>query len=144
MPFSLSTTSMHCRLPPVGSRKIANAFLGFDDVAALQAAADKLSAEIIRQRLDYWTLVVGPKFSAKERKQFQLSRFYAIAQLEYCRNFIFKRHFSIHKLFERSCELGLWRVAGGKNAATFRTTGRRASRGQLATGIDSSADGHHV
>src|SRR5271166_3002915 len=34
------------------------------------------------------------------------SRFYAISQIEYCRNFIFKRNFPIHKLFERSCELG--------------------------------------
>ena len=72
-----------------------------DDVAALQAAADKLSPQIIRTRLDYWTLILGPKFSAKERKQLNLSRFYAIAQIEYCRNFIFKRNFTIHKLLER-------------------------------------------
>ena len=37
-----------------------------------------------------------------------LSRFYAIAQIEYCRNFIFKRHFPIHKIFERSCEIGAY------------------------------------
>jgi hypothetical protein len=71
----------------------------------LQAAADKLSPEIIRRRLDYWTLILGPKFSANERKQLNLSRFYAITQVEYCRNF-----FPIHKLFQRSCELGLWRL----------------------------------
>jgi hypothetical protein len=103
----------------IGFRKTDNAFLAVDDVAALQAAADKLSADIIRQRLDYWTLILGPKFSAKERKQFQLSRFYAIAQIEYCRNFIFKRHFPIHKLFERSCELGLWRLTADKIAEIF-------------------------
>jgi hypothetical protein len=68
----------------IGFQKIDNAFLAVDDVAALQAAADKLSADVIRQRLDYWTLILRPKFSAKERKQFQLSRFYAIAQIEYC------------------------------------------------------------
>jgi hypothetical protein len=62
----------------------AIAFLAVDDVAALQAAADKLSPQIIRQRLDYWTLVLGSKFSTKERKQLNLSRFYAIAQIEYC------------------------------------------------------------
>jgi hypothetical protein len=78
-------------------RKTDNAFLAVDDVAALQAAADRLSPEIIRQRLDYWTLILGPKFSAKERTRLNLSRFYAIAQIEYCRNFIFKRHFPIHK-----------------------------------------------
>jgi hypothetical protein len=81
------------------------AFLAVDDVTALQAAADKLNPAIIRERLDYWTLILGPKFSAKERKRINLSRFYAISQIEYCRNFIFKRHFPIHKLFERSCEL---------------------------------------
>ena len=64
-----------------------------DDVAALQAAADRLSPAIIRKQLDYWSLILGPKFSKKERGQMNLSRFYSIAQIEYCRNFIFKRHF---------------------------------------------------
>src|SRR6201981_1680562 len=93
----------------VGFRKDDNAFLAVDDVATLQATADKLSPEIIRKRLDYWTFVLGPKFSAKERRQVKLSRTYAISQVEYCFNFVFKRNFPIHKLFERSCELGLWR-----------------------------------
>ena len=100
----------------VGFRKNDNAFLAVDDVAALQAAADRLSPEIIRKQLDYWTLILGPKFSARERKQINLSRFYAIAQIEYCRNFIFKRNFPIHKTFERSCELGLWRLPADKIA----------------------------
>ena len=104
----------------IGFRKSDNAFLAVDDIAALQAAADKLSPAIIRQRLDYWTLVLGPKFSTKERKQLNLSRFYAIAQIEYCRNFIFKRNFPIHKLFERSCELGLWRLTADKIAEILR------------------------
>ena len=77
----------------IGFRKNDNAFLAIDDVAALQAAADRLSPEIIGKRLDYWTLILGPKFSVKERKQLNLSRFYAISQIEYCRNFIFKRNF---------------------------------------------------
>jgi hypothetical protein len=37
------------------------------------------------------------KFSKKACGQMNLSRFYAIAQIEYFRNFIFKRHFPIHK-----------------------------------------------
>ena len=53
-----------------------------DDVAALQAAADQLSPDIIRKRLDYWTFILGPKFSAKERKQVKLSRIYAITQVK--------------------------------------------------------------
>src|SRR5215831_21084043 len=50
----------------VDFRKHDNAFLAVGDVAALQAAADKLSPEIIRKQLDYWTFLLGPKFSAKE------------------------------------------------------------------------------
>ena len=65
----------------IGFRKSDNAFLAVDDIAALQAAADKLSPAIIRQRLDYWTLVLGPKFSTKERKQLNLSRLYALTLL---------------------------------------------------------------
>ena len=103
----------------VGFRKNDNAFLAIDDVAALQAAADRLSPDIIRKRLDYWTLILGPKFSVKERKQVKLSRFYAISQIEYCRNFIFKRNFPIHKLFERGCELGLWRLTAHKITEVF-------------------------
>ena len=59
----------------IGFRKTDNAFLAVDDVAPLQAAADRLSPEIIRQRLDYWTLILGPKFSAKGRTRLNLSRF---------------------------------------------------------------------
>ena len=87
----------------IGFRKNDNAFLAVDDpglrrgrLAALQAAANRLSPQIIRKQLDYWTFILGPKFSAKERRQLNLSRFYAIAQIEYCRNFIFKRNFPIH------------------------------------------------
>jgi hypothetical protein len=128
----------------IGFRKHDNAFLAVDDVAALQAAADKLSPEIIRRRLDYWTLILGPKFSTKERKQINLSRFYAITQVEYCRNFIFKRHFPIHKLFERSCELGLWRLTADKITEIFGTRLNRKMRGKLATVIDRIEHGHHV
>ena len=73
----------------VGFHKNDNAFLAVDDVEALQAAAHRLSPYIIRKQLDYWTLILGPKFSKKERGQMNLSRFYAIAQIEYSRNFIF-------------------------------------------------------
>src|SRR3974390_2863565 len=128
----------------VGFRKNDNAFLAVDDVAALQAAADRLSPDIIRKRLDYWTFVLGPKFSAKERERLNLSRFYAIAQIEYCRNFIFKRNFPIHKLFERACELGLWRLTADKIATIFGRRLNRRMRGKLATVIDQIEHGHHV
>ena len=50
----------------IAFRKNDNAFLAVDNVEALQAAADKLSPAIIRERLDYWTFILGPKFSDKE------------------------------------------------------------------------------
>jgi hypothetical protein len=128
----------------ISFRKDDNAFLAVGDVAALQAAADKLSPEIIRNRLDYWTFVLGPKFSAKERKQVKLSRTYAISQVEYCFNFVFKRNFPIHKLFERSCELGLWRLTAHRIAEVFGTRLTRNHRGKLSTVIDQVEHGHHV
>ena len=112
-------------------------------MAALQAAADRLSPEIIRKQLDYWTLILGPKFSAKERERMRLSRFYAINQIEYCRNFIFKRNFPIHKLFERSCEIGLWRLTATKIAEIFGTRLNRRMKGKLATVIEQIEHGHH-
>ena len=128
----------------VGFRKNDNAFLAVDDIAALQAAADRLSPDIIRERLDYWTLILGPKFSVKERKRVKLSGFYAISQIEYCRNFIFKRNFPIHKLFERGCELGLWRLTAHKIAEIFGARLHRRLPGKLATVIDQIEHGHHV
>ena len=64
-----------------------------------------LSADIIRKRLDYWTFLVGPKFSAKEREPGQTDPSLFDQQVEYCFNFVFKRNYPIHKLFERSCDV---------------------------------------
>src|SRR6266516_6418208 len=38
-----------------------------------------------------------------------------------CRNFIFSRHFPIHKIFERSCEMGLLALSADKVAQIFGT-----------------------
>jgi len=128
----------------VGFRKNDNAFLAVDDVEALQSAADRLSPEIIRERLDYWTLILGPKFSQKERKRMNLRRFYAIAQIEYCRNLIFKRHFPIHKIFERSCELGLWRMTSDKISEIFGSRLTKRLKGKLHTTLEQLTHGHHT
>jgi len=128
----------------IGFRKNDNAFLAADDVAALQAAADRLSPAIIRKRLDYWTLILGPKFSKRERSLMKLSRFYSIAQIEYCRNFIFKRHFPIHKIFERSCEIGLWRLTANRISEIFGVRLNKRLRGKLSTVLDQIEHGHHV
>ena len=128
----------------IGFRKNDNAFLAVEDPAALQAAADRLSPVLMRERLDYWTLLLGPKFSTKERKLINLRRFYAISQIEYCRNFIFKRHFPIHKIFERSCELGLWRLSADKISEIFGGRITKKLRGKLATTLEQIEHGHHI
>ena len=128
----------------VAFRKNDNAFLAIDDVAALQAAADPLSPQIIQKQIDYWTLILGPKFSRAERKQINLSRFYAIGQIEYCRNFIFKRNFPIHKIFERSCEIGLWRLTANRISELFGVRLHKRMGGKLGAVIDQIEHGHHV
>jgi hypothetical protein len=125
-------------------RKDDNAFLWAADVKALQAAADKLDAKTIRKRLDYWTLVLGPKFSKKERAAINLRREYSINQIEYCRNFIFRRNFPIHKIFERSCEMGLFRLTADKVAQIFGVRLTRSMRGKLYSLLDKLDHGHHV
>jgi hypothetical protein len=125
-------------------RKDDNAFLWVSDLTALQAAADCLSAEIIRKRLDYWTLVLGPKFSKKDRAAVYLRRDYSLNQVEYCRNFIFRRNFPIHKIFERSCELGLFRLTADKIAQIFGVRKHKRLRGKLHSMLEKLDHGHHV
>lgn len=132
------------RRAQIGFRKNDNAFLAVDDPAALQAAADRLSPDLIRERLDYWTFLLGPKFSTKERQAMNLRRFYAMAQIEYCRNFIFKRHFPIHKLFERSCEIGLWRLTADKISLIFGQRLTKKLKGKLHTTLEQIEHGHHL
>jgi len=128
----------------VGFRKNDNAFVAVDSVAALQAAADRLTADVIRARLEYWTLILGPKFSKRERAAMNLRRFYAINQIEYCRNFIFKRHFPIHRIFERSCEIGLWRLTANKISEIFGSRVTNKLKGKLNTTLEQIEHGHHI
>jgi hypothetical protein len=132
------------RRQDIGFRKDDNAFLWTADVKALQTAADKLTADTIRQQLDYWTLVLGPKFSKKERAAIHLGRDYSINQVEYCRNFVFRRNFPIHKIFERSCEMGLSRLAADKVAKIFGVRVTKRMRDKLYSLLDKLDHGRHV
>jgi hypothetical protein len=127
----------------IGFRKNDNAFLAVDDVAALQGAVDRLTGEVIRKRLDYWTLLLGPKFSKRERGAMNLHWFYAVNQIEYCRNFIFKRHFPIHRIFERSCEIGLWRLTAHRISEIFGVRVTKKLKGKLNTTLVQIEHGHH-
>jgi len=128
----------------IGFRKNDNAFLAVDDTGALQGAADRLTGEVIRERLDYWTLLLGPKFSKREQGAMNLHRFYAVNQIEYCRNFIFKRHFPIHRIFERSCEIGLWRLTAHKISEIFGVRVTKKLQGKLNTTLEQIEHGHHI
>jgi hypothetical protein len=128
----------------IGFRKDDNAFLAVDDPKALQAAADRLSADIIRKRLDYWTWLVGPKFSGRDREAINLSRHYSIQQVEYCRNLIFRRNSPIHKLFERSCDIGLLRMLPDKITQIFGFRVHNRLRGKLQSVLEKIEHGHHV
>ena len=121
-----------------------NAFWAVDNLAQLQAAADCRSPKIIWQRLDFWTLLLGPKFSVKQRQQMNRHRFSAVAQIEYCRNFIFKHHCPIHRIFERSCEIGLWRLTAHKISAIFGRRITKKLKGRLNTTLEQVEPGHPV
>jgi len=107
-------------------------------------AADKLSADIIEKRLNYWSWLLAPKFSEKDRKAVNLRRDYSINQIEYCRNFVFKRHFPIHKIFEHSCEMGLFRLAADKVAYIFGVRVSKRLHGKLYSVLEKLDHGHHV
>jgi len=128
----------------IGFRKNDNAFLAVADPSALQAAADRLSADLIRKRLDYWTWLVGPKFSQTDRNMINLKRHYSIQQVEYCRNLIFRRSFPIHKLFERSCDIGLLRMLPDKLTQIFGFRIDKRLRGKLQSVLEKIEHGHHV
>jgi hypothetical protein len=101
-------------------RKQENSFLSVSDPETLQAVADSLDWKVIQQRLEYWTLILGPKFSKKERAACEgLHRLWAVSQVEYCRNFIFKRAHPIREIFRRCCELSLYLLTADRISQVF-------------------------
>jgi hypothetical protein len=128
----------------VGFRKLDNAFVSVEDAGILQAAADRLSGEVIQKRLNYWTVLLGPKFSKHDRRAAMLERSYYVHQVEYCQNFIFKRNHPIQKIFERSCELSLWRMTGEKIWRAFGKGHRDRIKGKLQTMMEGIEHGRHV
>ena len=128
----------------IGFRKNDNAFLQADDPKALQEIANQLTASLIEGRLNRWIRELGPKFSLQERQSIPLQRHFSMPQVEYCRNFVFRRNFPIHKLFERSCDLSLWRLRGDKIAQVFGFRVNRRLRGKLHRVLERMEHGHHV
>ena len=87
---------------------------------------------------------MGPKFSKKDRTAVPLRRHYSLNQVEYCRNFIFRRNFPIHKLFQRSAELGVFCLTADKIAQIFGVRKHKRLRGQLHSMLEKLDHGHHV
>jgi hypothetical protein len=122
-----------------------NRFISVAEPAQLQAAADRLDGPTLQQRIDYWTLIVAPKFSAKERAACGgLHRLYVMEQIEYCRNFIFKRSWPIRSIFQRSCELGLYLLTADRIVALFGKQNTRRVRGKLQNVMERVDQGMHV
>jgi hypothetical protein len=73
-----------------------------------------------------------------------LRRFYALNHGEYCRNFILKRHFPIRGIFERSCEIGLWRMIADEISQVFGQRVGRRLKGKLNTALEQIEHGRHI
>ena len=123
-----------------------NRFVSVGDPAALQKAADQLTGKLMQDRIDYWALIVAPKFSARERAACAgLHRVYAGMQIEYCRNFIFKRHWPIRSIFQRSCELGLYLLTADRIAVLFGQQRRlKTISGKWQNVLERIDHGQHV
>jgi hypothetical protein len=121
-----------------------NAFVSVADPAALQAAANRIDPRRIQDRLDYWTFMLGPKFSQHEREGMNLRRYYYFSQVEYAQNIVFKRNHPIHSIFERSCDLGLARITAQRIANIFGWRITKRTRGKHQVVLDQIDHGHHV
>ncbi len=125
-------------------RKADNAFLGVGDVAALQAAADRLTTALLQRRCSYWVRRLVPVFSPAERAALAPGYRYSMAQMELATDVVFKRSAPLKALFRRACELGV--LVGGAERTTH-LFGRRISRryqGKLQTVLDQREAGHPV
>jgi len=138
-----SYVAQELRRQGVTFRQDDNAMVAVADVAQLQAVADGLSGEVIGKRLEHWTFLLGPKFTVEDRRGATLERSYYLPQVEYSRNFIFRRSHPIRALFERSCELGLWGLAADKVVNIFGGQKRHRLSGKVQTTLE-RMDGRHV
>lgn len=125
-------------------RQADNAFLAVGDVAALQTAADHLTAAVLQRRCNYWVRRLVPVFSPAEREALRPGYRYSMAQMELATDVVFKRSAPLSALFLRACEMGV--LVGGANRTTH-LFGRRIDRryqGKLQTVLDHRDAGHPV
>src|SRR4029453_5567669 len=117
-------------------RKADNAFLGVADVAALQAAAQRLSPALRVYPWAYWVRRLVPTLPPPRRSALQPGYRYSMAQMELATDVVFKRAAPLRVLFQCACELGV--LVGGAERTT-QLFGRRIDRryqGKLQTVLD--------
>lgn len=125
-------------------RKADNAFLRVADVAALQAAAQRVSPALLQRRCAYWVRRLVPTFTPTERAALQPGYRYSMVQMELATDVVFKRAAPLRALFQRACELGV--LVGGAERTT-QLFGRRIDRryqGKLQTVLDQRDAGRPV
>jgi hypothetical protein len=128
----------------IGFRKDDNAFLAVDDLAALQAAAERLTPRLLEQRCGSWVRQLAPRFTAAERAAVDLHYRYSVAQIELATDVIFRRSAPLKALFRRATELGI--LLGGADRTTH-LFGRRITqryRGKLQTVLDRRNEGQPI
>jgi hypothetical protein len=121
-----------------------NAFLSSGNPGALQKVAESLSPEIITKQLDSWLFLLGPNFSKHEREEMNLNRSYSIAQIEYCKNIIFNRHFPLTRLFQTTCQHGLLLLQATSISRLFGRRITRRFKGKLQHILEKSQQGYFV
>jgi hypothetical protein len=57
---------------------------------------------------------------------------------------VLRRNWPIHKLYQRSCDLGLYRLTADKRSHLFGFRLHKRLSGKLATVLDKTEHGHHV
>lgn len=123
-------------------RKVDNAFLGVADATALQAAAERLTPQVLEQRCRVWTARLAPRFTPDERAGFPLTYRYSVAQIELATDVLFRQAAPLRALFRRAVELGV--MLGGADRTTY-LFGRRVTRryrGRLETVLEHQETGH--
>jgi len=128
----------------INYKKKDNAFLSPDDNRKIQEADERFKPEIIRERLDYWSFVVCPKFSGKEREKMYLNRTYYISQIEYSVNFIFKRNLRIKELFQKACQTGIASISYDMISRIFGKRIYKRRKGKLQSKLEKFQESMHI
>ena len=139
-----SYLAQHLQRAGIRFRKDENAIVSCPDPERLAEIAAGLDEAILGKRADYWALRLAPSFSDHERSACRLQYQWSMAQMEFCRNVIFRRRARLRELFQRAVEIG---VALGGATQTRHIFGRRIDRrydGKLEPTLERRDEGFPV